>query len=311
MPDQGIITIDLTLKDNRTEKKYKIDITLHSPKLEIINCIIDDSQYGNNNFIVDPGENFKFIFQVKNTGSSNASGQLIIDDHESGIEIVNSDIKSGILQFGEVSEITVPAKLSASAQYGDYIELLSTLDCTPYIVDKNFEFRVGRVRESFESSTFTVFPWINISDKPWTITGSNSVDGGLSARSGTISHNATSVLFMRTYFPEADTVKFYFKVSSEPNYDYLQFNLNDKEVLKYSGETSWEKFKIAVPAGFNRMEWIYKKDNSVSQGADGAWIDLIDFSGSTACKLYTKGSLNWPGLSLLFRKKFIGRNWSQ
>jgi hypothetical protein len=28
------------------------------------------------------------------------------------------------------------------------------------------------------------------------------------------------------------------------------------------------------------MEWSYKKDNSVSQGADGAWIDLIDFSGS-------------------------------
>ena len=28
------------------------------------------------------------------------------------------------------------------------------------------------------------------------------------------------------------------------------------------------------------MEWIYKKDNSVSVGADCAWIDLIDFSGS-------------------------------
>jgi hypothetical protein len=281
VPDQGIITIDLTLKDSRIEKKYKIDIILHAPKLEIINCIIDDSEYGNNNFIVDPGENFRFIFQVKNTGTSNASGQLIIDDHESGIEIVNSDIKSGILQFGEVSEISVPAKLSSSSKYGDYIDILSVLDCSPYIVDKNFEFRVGRVRESFESSTFTVFPWINISSKPWKITGSQSVDGGLSARSGDISHNATSVLFMRTYFPQADTLKFYYKISSEPNYDYLQFNLNDKEVLKYSGETSWEKFKIAVPAGFNRLEWIYRKDNSVSQGADGAWIDKIDFSGST------------------------------
>jgi hypothetical protein len=281
VPDQGIITIDLTLKDNRIEKKYKIDITLHAPKLEIVNCIIDDSEYGNNNFIIDPGENFRFIFQVKNTGSSNASGQLIIDDHESGIEIVNSDIKSGILQFGEVSEISVPAKLSSSAQYGDYIDLMSVLDCSPYIVDQNFEFRVGRVRESFESSTFTVYPWINISNKPWTISGSHSVDGGISARSGSISHNATTVLFMRTYFPQPDTLKFYYKVSSEPNYDYLQFNLNDKEVLKYSGETSWEKFKIAVPAGFNLLEWIYRKDNSVSQGADGAWIDKIDFSGST------------------------------
>jgi len=29
------------------------------------------------------------------------------------------------------------------------------------------------------------------------------------------------------------------------------------------------------------MEWIYKKDNSVSQGSDCAWIDLIDFAQSS------------------------------
>jgi len=281
IPDQGIITIDLTLKDTRTEKKYKIDITVHAPQLEIINCIIDDSELGNNNFIADPGENFNLIFQIKNEGTSNASGQLLIDDQGSELEIIDSDIKSGILQFGEISNITVPAKLSGSATYGDYISLLSTLDCAPYIVDKNFEFRVGRVRESFESAGFKVFPWINFSEKPWTISGSNYTDGSLSARSGIISHNATTSLIMRTYFPEPDTMKFYYKVSSEPNYDYLQFKLNDKELMRYSGETVWDRIEIPVPAGFNLMEWIYKKDNSVSAGADGAWIDLIDFSGST------------------------------
>jgi hypothetical protein len=93
---------------------------------------------------------------------------------------------------------------------------------------------------------------------------------------------------IRTYFEEPDTLKFYYKVSSEPNYDYLQFNLNDTEILKKSGETAWEKQAIAVPAGFNKMEWIYKKDNSVSQGADGAWIDLIDFSGIAVVKYIQK-----------------------
>jgi hypothetical protein len=147
-------------------------------------------------------------------------------------------------------------------------------------VNKNFSFRVGRIRESFESSTFKVFPWINLSPKPWIITGTNSFDGILSARSGAISHNAFSTLMMRTYFPAEDTLKFYYKVSSEPNYDYFQFKLNDTEILRKSGETNWERKAVAVPAGLNKMEWIYRKDNSVSQGADGAWIDLIDFSGS-------------------------------
>ncbi len=288
IPDLGIVTFDLTLKDNKIEKKYKIDITVHAPELEIINCLVDDSEYGNRNYIAEPGENFNLVFQVKNLGSSNTSGQLLIESQESELEIVDLDIKSGILQFGEISNIPVAVKLSSSAKYGDFISLRSTLDCSPYIVNKNFLLRVGRIRESFESSTFKVFPWINPSDKPWIIAGSNSIDGNLSARSGLISHKSASTLMIRTYFPEPDSLKFYYKVSSEPNYDYLQFNLNNTEKLKKSGETNWEKQAIAVPAGYNKLEWVYRKDNSVSQGADGAWIDLIDFAASTVVKYIQK-----------------------
>lgn len=281
IPDLGIITIDLTLKDDKAEKKYRIDLTIHAPKLEIINCIVDDSQLGNNNSIADPGENFNLVFQVRNNGSSNTSGQFIIKNKPIELQVLDSDIKSGILQFGEVSDITVAVKLSESAQYGDFISLLSVLDCTPYIASKDFSFRVGKIRENFESATFNIFPWINLSSKPWTINSLNPYEGSLSARSGAISHNASSSLIIRTFFHEPDTLKFYYKVSSEPNYDYLQFKLNDKELLKKSGESPWIKKDIIIPAGFNKMEWLYKKDNSVSQGADAAWVDLIDFSEST------------------------------
>jgi len=280
IPDLGIFTIDLTLKDNAIEKKYKIDITVHAPKLEIINCKIDDSVYGNNNYVAEPGEDFSLIFQIMNRGSSSTSGQLLLESLQAELEIVDQNIKSGILQFGEISEIAVLVRLTGSAQYGEYISLLSTLDCSPFIVNKNFLFRVGKIRESFESSTFKVFPWINLSEKPWTITGTNSIDGNLSARSGAISHNSSTSLIMRTYFPNPDTVKFYYRVSSEPNYDYFHFSLNDTEILRKSGESNWEIKSVPVPAGLNIMEWSFKKDNSVSQGADGAWIDLIDFSGS-------------------------------
>ncbi len=137
-------------------------------------------------------------------------------------------------------KLPVGVRLSESAQYGEYISLLSTLDCNPFIVNKNFLFRVGKIRESFESSTFRVFPWINLSEKPWTITRTNSIDGSLSARSGAISHNASTSLIMRTFFPNPDTVKFYYKVSSEPNYDYFLFRLNDTEIMRKSGESNWE-----------------------------------------------------------------------
>ncbi len=306
VPDLGIITVDLTLKDDKTEKKYKIDIRIHAPELEIINCLIDDSVLGNNNYIAEPGENFDLIFQVRNYGSSNTSGQLVIESQESELEIIDSDIKSGILHFGEISDIHVAVKLSSSAQYGDFITLISTLDCSPYIVDNNFSFRVGRVRESFESSTFTVFPWINLSSKPWIIAGSNSADGNLSARSGIISHNAASALMIRTYFPEPDSLRFFYRVSSEPNYDYLLFNLNGTEIIRKSGETDWEKHSVAVPAGLNKMEWIFRKDNSVSQGADGAWIDLIDFAGTAVVK-YIQKDLEVARIVSPVQKEYYGQ----
>lgn len=278
IPDKGIATIDLVLKDDKTEKRLKLDITLHAPGVEIVNCVIDDSESGNKNFIADPGETFSLIFQVRNLGSSSTSGQIELKSNDNDLTILEPNVKSGTLQFGENSYISMTVKLSETARFGDFISLFSTLNCSPYIVNRNFTIRVGRVRESFESLTFSVFPWINLSDVPWTINKTNSIDGNISARSGSISHNGTSTLAIRTFFPKADTLKFIYKVSSEQNYDYLQFNLNGEELLKAAGETPWVKKSFSIPAGVNKMEWSFKKDNSVSQGEDCAWVDQIDFS---------------------------------
>jgi hypothetical protein len=166
--------------------------------------------------------------------------------------------------------------------------LSALIVCDPFIAQRNFSFRVGRIRESFESSSFKVFPWINLSPVPWIITGSNAIDGNLSAQSGRITHNGTSSLILRAVFADDDSLTFYTKVSSEPNYDYLEFRLNNNELFQISGETSWKRHAVKIPAGENRLEWIYKKDNSVSQGLDCAWLDLIDFSKSTPIKYIHK-----------------------
>jgi hypothetical protein len=281
VPDLGIVTIDLILKDSKVQKKYKIDITVHSPRLEIINCLIDDSQSGNRNSIADPGETFNLVFQVRNMGTSSTSGQFSLESLNEELMIPDQNVKSGVLQFGEVSEIPVLVKLADDARFGDFIRVSSVLDCTPFIVNKNFAFRVGRVRESFEASSFRVFPWINISSIPWVISRSSSVDGSLSAHSGAISHNGTSLLMIRAFYGEPDSVTFYYRVSSEPNYDYLAFKLNGVEVFRQSGEIPWTRAGFLLDKGLNKLEWTYSKDNSVSQGADAGWIDLIDFSGSS------------------------------
>jgi hypothetical protein len=279
VPDKGVATIDLTMKDQKSEKHYTIDILIHAPELQIISCILDDATSGNGNHIADPGETFNLVFKIRNQGSSSISGQFRVSSLNSDITILEPDIKSGLLKFGEITDIPITVKLSGSALTGSFISVSSILDCSPFIAYKDFDFRVGRIRESFEALSFNIFPWINISPIPWTITNSGYYDGSFSATSGAITHNGTTSLLIRTVYSVADSIKFFYKVSSEPSYDNFSFKLNDTEIFRKSGETSWIRKAIAVPAGLNKMEWSYKKDNSVSIGADCAWIDMIDFAG--------------------------------
>jgi hypothetical protein len=278
VPDKGVITLNLILKDLNSEKHYSIDILVHAPELDIINCVMDDATFGNGDNIPDPGETFNLIFKIRNQGSSDIAGQFSISSTAPDLSIVDPSIKSGTLKFGQTTDIPVMVKLSETIPSGSAISLSALLDCNPYIVNKEFNFRVGKIRESFEASSFKVFPWVNISLIPWVITSGTSYDGVVSARSGAISHNGSTSLSIRTIYSKDDSLRFYYKVSSEPNYDYLSFKLNGEEIFKKSGEIPWTKKTVAVPTGINRMEWIYKKDNSVSQGSDCAWIDMIDFA---------------------------------
>jgi len=280
--DLGIATINLMLKETVTEKRYIIDVCMHAPELSIVNWTLDDKTTGNGDNIPDPGESLRLIFKVQNQGSSNIEGLFNISGMNSDITFSEPNVKSGVLKLGQVTDIPVTVKISESVPSGTNITISTLLDCNAIKVYKDFTFRVGKVRESFEASSFKVFPWVNQSWTPWIITPTTFYEGGLSARSGSIGHNETTSIILRTIYSTEDSVKFFYRVSSEPNYDFLSFKLNDNEIFKKSGEISWTNQSVAVKEGLNKMEWSYRKDNSVSEGSDGAWIDMIDFAQSSA-----------------------------
>jgi hypothetical protein len=291
VPDMGVITLNLILKDGVSEKHYTIDIIVHAPELQILSWVIDDKEDGNGNNIPDPGETLKMIFRIRNQGTSNVSGQFGISSTDNDISIVEPTVKSGVLKFGDITDIPVLVKLSSSTSDGTLISVSALLDCNPYIVKKDFSFKVGKTRESFEASSFNIFPWINVSARPWTISSSSSYDGILAAKSGDISDNSSTSLIIKPIYSKDDSVRFYYKVSSEVNYDFLKFKLNGVEVLKKSGEIPWTKKSFPVKEGFNIMEWVYEKDATQYTGADCSWIDLIDFVGSASVK-YIQKDLN-------------------
>jgi len=73
-------------------------------------------------------------------------------------------------------------------------------------------------------------------------------------------------------------ISFYKKVSSESNWDYLRFYINNVEQDEWSGNVDWSQESYSVTAGDDvEFKWAYEKDGSVSSGSDCAWIDEIVF----------------------------------
>lgn len=96
------------------------------------------------------------------------------------------------------------------------------------------------------------------------------------AQSGDISHLQSSEL--QTSVTGPATLTFWWKVSSEASWDFLQFFLDGFEQAgapKISGEVDWQKKTISIPAGNHTLLWRYSKDSSFDVGADAGWVDQV------------------------------------
>ena len=94
------------------------------------------------------------------------------------------------------------------------------------------------------------------------------------AQSGIIGYDQQSC--MQTTVTGSSDLSFYWKVSSESNYDYLRFYIDDSEQSdKISGDTDWQQKSYVLSAGDKVLKWCYTKDRYVEGGSDTAWVDKI------------------------------------
>jgi PKD repeat protein len=135
----------------------------------------------------------------------------------------------------------------------------------------------GESIEDWETGTMTQFDWQTGGMANWFITDQNPYEGIYCAQSGDIDDNQQSWISLQYDVYFQDTLSFWLKVSSEANYDYLRFYIDNTEFDSWSGEIGWQKVSFVVPEGTHIFKWEYDKDYSVSSGADAAWIDYIVF----------------------------------
>ncbi len=142
-------------------------------------------------------------------------------------------------------------------------------------VTQEFTVGVGLNLENWESGNFTQYSWEFAGNTNWTITNTGAYEGSFAAKSGTITHNQSTVFKISADVLFDGYVSFYKKVSSEINRDYLKFYIDNVEQGNWSGTVAWSNSTFAVTAGTHEFRWVYSKDVSMSSGSDAAWVDYI------------------------------------
>jgi hypothetical protein len=144
------------------------------------------------------------------------------------------------------------------------------------------------VTSSVVALTVTTVPLakaLEYSNPDWTTSGNASWfgqvgqthDGVDAARSGAITNYQQSVLSLNLLGP--GTLSFWWKVSSETNWDFLKVYTNNVMARSISGEVDWQQQTVSLPAGMHTVVWQYIKDISISLGQDAAWLDQVSYDG--------------------------------
>ena len=116
--------------------------------------------------------------------------------------------------------------------------------------------------------------WISSGNNPWYAQTDSVYGGNYALRSGKINDLQETVLMLDRE-TGAGTGHFYLKVSTEQDWDALEFLLNGRVLGKWSGRVNWKKFEFQLEAGNNRLEWRYRKDASTFAGMDAVFIDNV------------------------------------
>jgi hypothetical protein len=110
---------------------------------------------------------------------------------------------------------------------------------------------------------------------PWIIESSHHYDGNFCAKSAPIDHDQLSQLTLNFYSTDEGEISFFRRVSTEANYDFLVFYIDEVEQDRWSGDYGWRGFSYPTTTGWHNYKWVYIKDHSVNGGSDAAWIDYI------------------------------------
>lgn len=277
IPDQHIVAFDMTITDGTDTWNSTFNVTLNAPVLSIGSYTIDDGT-GNNNGRIDPGETVNVVVPNLNEGGCDAINSIATLISGSPLITVNNatfDLET--IVAGGTGNAIFNITVDPVAQVGEVVNLNYSVESAPYSQNSVLAMTIGLIVEDFETGTFEMFEWDLSGDAEWEVTSTGAYEGTYAAKSGDITDNQVTSMSLTAEVSSDDQISFFYKVSSESGYDYLNFYIDGSLQDEWSGDVDWTEAAYDVTAGSHTFKWEYVKDFSVSSGSDCAWVDFIVF----------------------------------
>ncbi len=134
------------------------------------------------------------------------------------------------------------------------------------------------LQDSFETGDFTALPWVLSGSENWVIDTTTVQDGTYSAMSGPIGDSQGCSLELTVDTTGYDLITFYYKVSTEADFDFLNFYIDGSRRMWHAGESDWIYMTFPVYDEVTTFRWTYSKDSSGTGGQDKVWIDNVVFT---------------------------------
>ncbi len=269
VPDKtnAIILVNITNGTDTWESKF--NIMMHAPKLQIVDVQATGT--------LQPSGDGTLKVRVANKGTSAAHDiNLDIFSSSNKLSFAETSFTHDDLNAGEEYETNANFTIADDVENGTAFEVGIGAHAGHYGTNTTTFITAGQIIEDFETGDFTKYDWV-MSPKPWTIDSTVFHNGSYAAKSGLINHSEQTSMSLTVNVVAAGEMSFWYKVSTETNWDKLKLYMDDSMINEWSGESEWTEVIIPVTAGSHTFKWSYEKDFSMNSGQDCAWIDDIKF----------------------------------
>jgi hypothetical protein len=254
--------------------------TAQAPVVEMASMLVDDG----NNGILEPGETANLVMNLYNSGGADVtSAMAVLTSAFDGLTVDLGTAQKEVFEHDSIWQVVYQVSLTDGSDIPPVIGVnLHVIGEKEFSYYHTYPIVISQVLEDFESGNFESFEWYTGGNAPWYVDNQMPpFEGSFAARSGVVTDNQSSSLYLDYDVAFPDTLSFYFKVSSEYDYDFLHFSVDGEELARWSGEVDWTRYSVLLDPGTQTLSWLYSKDYSVSNGEDCAKIDYIIFPAYT------------------------------